>query len=192
MPTEIIVRRQFRARSTQARTGRDLWQNHGLDVFYRQPNTGWHGKFLARYVFPRDIAASTNVRHQSGFPWAPVHRVSIPGSGTQPILLEDLKSNRSDNVTIVDVRLGEVLHRQRASSRQRDGRRLQLVQPESGDELRPANGKKLQYSHRRPRRANGEGGYPLAVLIQRAIGQLLASYWMVTSLSSSSVQFCTT
>jgi outer membrane receptor protein involved in Fe transport len=88
----------------QARTGRPLWQNHSLDVFYRQPNTGWVAKLLARYVFPRDMAVSANVRHQSGFPWAPVHRISIPGSGTQPILLEDLSKNRSDDVTIVDVR----------------------------------------------------------------------------------------
>jgi outer membrane receptor protein involved in Fe transport len=89
----------------QAGNGRDLWQNHSLDVSYRQPNTGWVAKLLARYVFPRELALSTNIRHQSGFPWAPIHRVSIPGSGTQPILLEDIENNRSDDVTIVDVRL---------------------------------------------------------------------------------------
>ncbi len=90
---------------SQARPGQNLWQNHSLDVAYRQPNTGWVAKLLARYVFPRDIAASTNIRHQSGFPWAPIHRIPIPGSGTQPILIEDLSNNRSDDVTIVDVRL---------------------------------------------------------------------------------------
>ena len=85
-------------------TGRNLWQNHSQDVSYRQPNKGWHGKLLARYVFPLQLAVSGNIRHQSGFPWAPVHRISIPGSGTQPILLDDIENNRSDNVTIVDVR----------------------------------------------------------------------------------------
>jgi outer membrane receptor protein involved in Fe transport len=89
----------------QAGPGQILWQNHSRDVFYRQPNTGWVAKFLGRYVFPRDIAVSTNIRHQSGFPWAPIHRIPIPGSGTQPVLLEDLSNNRSDDVTIVDVRL---------------------------------------------------------------------------------------
>jgi len=89
----------------QARTGRSLWQNHSLDVFYRQPNTGWVAKLLGRYVFPREITVSGNLRHQSGFPWAPIHRVSIPGSGTQPILLDDLSNERSDDVTIVDLRL---------------------------------------------------------------------------------------
>jgi outer membrane receptor protein involved in Fe transport len=89
----------------QANAGSTLWQNHSLDFFYRQPNTGWGAKLLARYVFPRDIALSTNIRHQSGFPWAPIHRISIPGSGTQPVLLDDLENNRSDDVTIVDVRL---------------------------------------------------------------------------------------
>ena len=29
----------------------------------------------------------------------------MPGSGTQPIFLENIENNRSDNVTIVDLRL---------------------------------------------------------------------------------------
>ena len=33
-----------------------------------------------------------NLRHQSGFPFAPIHRVSIPNVGTQPIFLDDLKN----------------------------------------------------------------------------------------------------
>jgi hypothetical protein len=86
-----------------------LWENHSLDVSYRQPNIGWVAKLLARSVFPREFALSANIRHQSGFPWTPVHRVSIPGSGTQPILLEDIKNNRSDNVTIVDVRVEKTI-----------------------------------------------------------------------------------
>ena len=85
-----------------------FWQNHGLDVPYRQENTNWQARLLARYVFPKDVAVSTNIRHQSGWPWAPIHRVRVPGSGTQPIFLDDIKNNRSENVTIVDVRLEKV------------------------------------------------------------------------------------
>ncbi len=90
------------------RSGGGFWQNHSLDVPYRQHNTNWQGKLLARYVFPQGVAVSTNIRHQSGWPWAPIHRVRIPGSGTQPFFLEDIENNRSENVTIVDVRLEKV------------------------------------------------------------------------------------
>ena len=46
------------------------------------------------------------MRHQSGWPYAPIQRVDIPGTGTnQPIFLTDLAENRSQNVTIADIRL---------------------------------------------------------------------------------------
>ena len=94
--------------STTLSSGNFFWQNHSLDVPYRQDNTNWQGKLLARYVFPQGMAVSTNIRHQSGWPWAPIHRVRIPGSGTQPIFLEDIENNRSENVTVVDFRLEKV------------------------------------------------------------------------------------
>ena len=68
-------------------------------------NTNWQARALLRYVFPYEIGVASNIRHLSGFPWAPIHRVSVPGSGTQPIFLENIENNRSDNVTIVDLRL---------------------------------------------------------------------------------------
>jgi outer membrane receptor protein involved in Fe transport len=82
-----------------------FFQNHNPAVSNKQKNTSWGARFLARYVFPAEIAVSTNVRHQSGWPWSPIHRVNIPGSGTQPFFLENIENNRSDNVTIVDIRL---------------------------------------------------------------------------------------
>ena len=81
------------------------WQNHSLDVPFRQQNTNWGARVLARYVFPQEIGLSANVRYQSGWPWAPIHRVQIPGSGTLPIYLENVDQNRSESVTIVDVRV---------------------------------------------------------------------------------------
>ena len=48
---------------------------------------------------------AANLRHQSGWPYALIQRVDIPGTGTnQPIFLADLSENRSDNVTMVDLR----------------------------------------------------------------------------------------
>lgn len=46
------------------------------------------------------------MRYQSGWPYALIQRVDIPGTGTnQPVFLTDLAANRSQNVTIADIRL---------------------------------------------------------------------------------------
>ena len=83
-----------------------IWQNHSLDVGARQETTNWGGRLLARYTLPHDVGLSANVRHQSGWPYALIQRVDIPGTGTnQPIFLTDLAENRSQNVAIADIRL---------------------------------------------------------------------------------------
>ena len=83
-----------------------IWQNHSLEVSARQATTNWGGRLLARYTLPREFGLSANLRHQSGWPYALIQRVDIPGTGTnQPIFLGDLSGNRSENVTITDVRL---------------------------------------------------------------------------------------
>ena len=88
-----------------------IWQNHSLDVDFRQQTTNWGGRLLARVPLPSDIGLSANVRYQSGWPYAPIQRVDIPGVGTnQPIFLTDLSANRSEDVTLVDLRLEKVLN----------------------------------------------------------------------------------
>ena len=83
-----------------------IWQNHGLDVDARQATTNWNARLLARYTLPYDVGVSANVRHQSGWPYALIQQVDIPGTGTnQPVFLTDLADNRSENVTMVDLRL---------------------------------------------------------------------------------------
>ncbi|MCY4075850.1 MAG: TonB-dependent receptor [Acidobacteria bacterium] len=87
-----------------------IWQNHSLDVPARQATTNWGGRLLARIDLPWDVGLSANVRHQSGWPYAPIQRVDIPGTGTnQPIFLTNLAANRSENVTIVDLRLDKAI-----------------------------------------------------------------------------------
>ena len=111
-------RDEFRAASGESRSpltadpidvGSDghgtVWQNHSLDVPFRQETTNWNGRLLARYSLPYGVAVSGNIRYQSGWPWAPIQRVSIPGSGTQPVFLSNLDENRSDDVTIADFRI---------------------------------------------------------------------------------------
>ncbi len=83
-----------------------IWQNHSLDVDARQETTNWGARLLARYTLPYDVGLAANVRHQSGWPYALIQRVDIPGTGTnQPIFLTDLAPNRSENVTLADLRL---------------------------------------------------------------------------------------
>ena len=87
-----------------------IWQNHGLGVDFRQRSTNWAGRLLARQTLPAGVGVSANVRHQSGWPWAPIQRVDVPGTGTnQPVFLSDVSANRSDNVTLVDVRVEKAL-----------------------------------------------------------------------------------
>ena len=86
-----------------------IWQNHSLDVNARQATTNWGGRLLARVPLPAGVGLSTNVRYQSGWPYAPIQRVDVPGTDTnQPIFLTNLSENRSDDVTLIDLRLEKV------------------------------------------------------------------------------------
>lgn len=85
--------------------GQGWFQNHSLDVTNRQETKYWTAKLLTRYVAPYEIGLALSIRFQSGFPWAPVHRLLVPNVGTKAILLMDLKENRSEDVTAVDLRV---------------------------------------------------------------------------------------
>ncbi len=78
-------------------------QNHSADVSMRQESTTWQFKTMGRYVLPHDIAVSGNVRVTSGWPWAAIQSVDVPGSGTRDIFATDL-DQRSQMVPIVDFR----------------------------------------------------------------------------------------
>ena len=80
------------------------FQNQSLDVANRQDTEYWNAKLLTRYVAPGDFGMALSLRYQSGFPWAPTYHLRVPNVGTKAILLTDLKENRSDDVTVVDLR----------------------------------------------------------------------------------------
>jgi carboxypeptidase family protein len=82
-----------------------FFQNHSADVANRQETKYWTAKLLTRYVAGGDFGFALNVRFQSGFPWAPVHHLIVPNVGTRAIFLADLKENRSEDVTVVDLRV---------------------------------------------------------------------------------------
>jgi len=83
----------------------EWFQNHSLDVANRQETKYWNAKLLTRYVAPGEFGFALSVRYQSGFPWAPVHRLRVPNVGTKAILLTELDENRSEDVVVVDLRM---------------------------------------------------------------------------------------
>jgi hypothetical protein len=82
-----------------------FWQNHNPAVSNQQSNSNWNFRLLGRYMLPKEVAFSANFRMQSGWPWAPIYTVNIPGSGNQSVFLEDIDNNYSEMVTLVDIRL---------------------------------------------------------------------------------------
>ncbi len=85
--------------------GRNFPLDYSADVPNRQDNTNWQYRLLARYEFPRGIAAAFNYRVQSGFPYASIVPVSLPNAGTQNVFVEDIANNYADSVHIFDIRL---------------------------------------------------------------------------------------
>ncbi|MEW6320951.1 MAG: carboxypeptidase regulatory-like domain-containing protein [Acidobacteriota bacterium] len=75
----------------------------------RQNNTNWTFRALGRYVFRYDIGAAINLRMQSGWPYARVIDARLPNAGTVRFFVEPIENNRSDTVTIVDLRFDKTI-----------------------------------------------------------------------------------
>ena len=99
--------------SGSADTQADPWtlgiQGSGLNwnsaVSTKQRHTNWNLKAIGRYQIPNiGAAVSFQYRAQSGWAYAPILPVRIPGAaGTNQVPLSDM-TERSDNVLILDVR----------------------------------------------------------------------------------------
>ncbi len=99
--------------SGSADTQADPWtlgiQGSGLNwnsaVSTKQQHTNWNVKAIGRYQIPRiDAALSFQFRAQSGWAFAPIQVISIPGgAGSNQVPLSDM-TERSDDVLILDLR----------------------------------------------------------------------------------------
>ena len=99
--------------SGSADTQADPWtlgiQGSGLNwnsaVGTKQQHTNWNLKAIGRYQIPNiGAAVSFQYRAQSGWAYAPLLPVSIPGAaGTNQVPLSDM-TERSENVLILDIR----------------------------------------------------------------------------------------
>ena len=83
--------------------GRGLNWNSAVST--KQSHNNWNMKAIGRYQIPNiDAALSFQFRAQSGWAFAPIQGISIPGgAGTNFIPLSDM-TERTDNVLILDVR----------------------------------------------------------------------------------------
>jgi hypothetical protein len=75
------------------------------EVGNRQKNTNWNYRLLGRYEFPYKIGFATNLRVQSGWPWARRISAAAPNVGTVFFFIEPIENSRSETVTIVDLRV---------------------------------------------------------------------------------------
>jgi hypothetical protein len=75
------------------------------EVGNRQSNTAWNFRLLGRYDFKYGIGFASNLRVQSGWPWARRISTALPTLGNVFFFVEPIENNRSETVTIVDLRV---------------------------------------------------------------------------------------
>jgi len=71
----------------------------------KETSTLWNYKLVGRYTMPWEIGFSTSWKLQSGRQYGRSMSFTFPGDGTQNIRVEEVTSNRSPAVSILDFRL---------------------------------------------------------------------------------------
>lgn len=87
--------------------GTGYYQNNDAypTVPNRQKSQNWNYRFLGRYVLPYEVGIGVNWRVQSGWPYARRESTSLPNAGTVRFFVEPIGNNRSDTVSILDLRV---------------------------------------------------------------------------------------
>jgi hypothetical protein len=86
--------------------GVNFFLNPNPAVPNRQRTTTYQLQALGRYVFPREIGVAVNWRYQSGFPYSRIiPDGELPNLSPAPFFVENLDQHRSDNVSLVNVRV---------------------------------------------------------------------------------------
>ncbi|MDE3153840.1 MAG: TonB-dependent receptor [Acidobacteriota bacterium] len=70
-----------------------------------QTTTAWVWRLSGNYELPYQVGIGANFAIQSGWNYSPIALVTLPNAGSQYIFLQSLKSNRSDNVPFLNLRL---------------------------------------------------------------------------------------
>ncbi|HVC20316.1 MAG TPA: hypothetical protein VNE16_09570, partial [Vicinamibacterales bacterium] len=69
-----------------------------------QKSTSWVWHLSSDYEFPYQIGVGLNFEVQSGWNYAPIIGVNLPNAGYQQFFLNNLSTNRSDTVPLLNVR----------------------------------------------------------------------------------------
>jgi hypothetical protein len=85
--------------------GIGYFQNVRPDVPNLQRSTTWQVHTLGRYQATHRVGVAVNLRVQSGWPYARVVQVPVPGLGYPAFLFDNIDQHRSDTVPILDVRV---------------------------------------------------------------------------------------
>ncbi|HXV64809.1 MAG TPA: hypothetical protein VEK15_29190, partial [Vicinamibacteria bacterium] len=95
---------ESRSNLTTDPIGSTWYPEYNTAVSLIQDTNNWGFGITSRYELGNGMGIAGNWRVNSGYLWAPIHRVNLPRVGTQPFFLEDIKNNRSDGVSQVDLR----------------------------------------------------------------------------------------
>jgi hypothetical protein len=81
-----------------------FWWNPNQRRLGPQSQTYWNFKLVGRYELPLGFAVGASYKLQSGFNWLRVISVPFPNAGSFNVPAEPLDSNRTENVSILDLR----------------------------------------------------------------------------------------
>jgi hypothetical protein len=82
----------------------DYFENTFPTVSNRQVTKDWRFQLSGRYELPLQFGVGANYQLQSGWNYAPIMTVNLPNAGTQQFWLQNLSTNRSDNVSLLNLR----------------------------------------------------------------------------------------
>ena len=142
----------------------NYFQNVFPDVSNRQESTNWQGRLMGRYETSNGFGVAVNWRIQSGWAYARLMSVALPNAGTQVFFLEDIKNNRSDMASLLDLRVEKSFRFAREIQGRADGRSVQRAELERGHQLQPVERFALQLDQRDARSADGDDRRALRVL----------------------------
>ncbi len=88
----------------------DYFQNVYPTVPNRQVTSTWQFHLSSRYELPYQVGIGANFQVQSGWQYARRITVSLPNAGTQSFWMQDFSNNRSDTVTLLNLRVDKAFN----------------------------------------------------------------------------------
>ncbi len=87
----------------------NYFENPYPTVSNRQTTTSWEFHLSSRYELPYQIGIGANFEVQSGWNYARIITVDLPNAGTQQFWMQNLNNNRSDTVSLLNLRFDRAI-----------------------------------------------------------------------------------